>query len=56
MFSSVDDNEETHLSSYIHGYHIYNAIWSATVGVELRAVVYAREVGKVKDGYAIFIL
>ena len=42
-----------HLSSCIRGYHIYNAIWSATVGEELQC---AREVGKVKDGYAISVL
>ena len=25
MFSAMDDNEEAHFSSCIHGYHIYNA-------------------------------
>ena len=32
----MDANEVAHLSSCIHGYHIYNAIWSATVGEELQ--------------------
>ena len=30
----MDADEEAHLSSCIHGYHVYNAIWSATVGEE----------------------
>ena len=53
MFSTMDTDEEAHLSSGIHGYHVYNAIRSATVGQELWC---AREVGNVKEGYAIFIL
>ena len=36
MFSTMDTNEEAHPSSCIHGYHIYNAIWNATIGEELQ--------------------
>ena len=36
MFSIMDANEEVHLSSCICGYHVYNAIWSGTVGEELQ--------------------
>ena len=36
MFSTTDADEEAHLSSCIHGYHIYNAIWSATVKEEFQ--------------------
>ena len=36
MFSTIDAKKEAHLSSCIHGYHVYNAIWSATVGEELQ--------------------
>ena len=34
--SAMDTDEEAHLSYCICGYHIYNAIWCATVGEELR--------------------
>ena len=43
----MDADEKAHLSSCICGYHIYNAIWSATVGEELQCA---------KDKYAISIL
>ena len=36
MFSTTDAYAEAHLSSCIHGYHIYNAIWSATVEEEFQ--------------------
>ena len=36
MFSTMDDDEEAHLSSCICGCHIYNAIGSAIVGEELQ--------------------
>ena len=36
MFSTMDDDEEAHFSSCMRGYHIYNAIGSATVGEELQ--------------------
>ena len=36
MFSTMDTDEEAHLSSYICGYYIYNVSWSATVGEELQ--------------------
>ena len=32
----MDADKETHLSSCVHSYHVYNAIWSATVGEELQ--------------------
>ena len=48
MFSNTDANKELHLSSCIYGYHIYNVIWSVTVGEELQ---YAREIENAKDGY-----
>ena len=38
MFNNMDADEEAHLSSCVHGYHIYNVIWSATVGEELQCV------------------
>ena len=53
MFSTMDTNKEAHLSSYVCGYYIYNAIWSVTVREELQ---YAREVGNAKDGYTISII
>ena len=53
MFSTMDTNEEAHLSYCIHGYHVYNAIWSATVRKELQST---REVGNAKDRYTIFVL
>ena len=53
MFSTMDANEEAHLSSCICGYHVYNAIWSATIREELQC---AREVGDVKDGYTISVI
>ena len=53
MFGAMDANEEAHFSSCTCGYHVYNAIWSATVGDELEC---AREVGNVKDAYAISVL
>ena len=36
MFSTMDADEEAHLSSCICGYYIYNVSWSATVGEELQ--------------------
>ena len=42
----MDANEGAHLSSCICGYHIYNAIWTATVREKLQC---AREVGDAKD-------
>ena len=51
--STMNVDEEAHLSSCIRGYHIYNAIWSGTVGEELQS---AREVENAKDRYAISIL
>ena len=36
MFSTMDADKEAHLNSYIRGYHVCNAIWSATVGEELQ--------------------
>ena len=36
MFSTMNTNKEAHLSSCIHGCHVYNAIWSAAVGEELQ--------------------
>ena len=36
MFSTMDADEEAHLSSCMCGYHVYNAIWSTTVGEELQ--------------------
>ena len=53
MFSTMDDDEEAHLSSCICDYHIYNAIGSATVG---ERVTVCKEVGNVKDRYVISIL
>ena len=38
MFSTMDANEEVHLSSCIHGYHVYNVVCSATVVEELHCV------------------
>ena len=38
MLNIMDVNEEAHLSSCIHGYHIYNAILSVTVGEEFQCV------------------
>ena len=51
--STMNADEEAHLSSCRRGYHIYNAIWSGTVGEELQC---AREIENVKDRYAISIL
>ena len=31
----MDADKEAHLSSCVCGYHVYNAIWSATAGEEL---------------------
>ena len=31
----MDADKEVRLSSCVHSYHIYNAIWSAAVGEEL---------------------
>ena len=53
MFSIMDADEEAHLHSCIQGYHVYNAIWSATVGEELQCVW---ELGNAKDGYTISVL
>ena len=54
MFSTVDADEEEHLSSCIPGYHIYNGRWSsAIVGEKLQC---AKEVGNVKNRYAISVL
>ena len=50
MFSTMDADEEAHLSSCIRGYQVYNVIWSATVEEEFQ---YAREVGNAKDRYPI---
>ena len=36
MCSTMDADEEAHLSSCIRGYHVYNVIWSATIGEELQ--------------------
>ena len=36
MFSTMDADIEAHLSSFICDYHVYNAIWSVTVGEELQ--------------------
>ena len=36
MFSTMDADEEAHLSSCMCSYDVYNAIWSATVGEELQ--------------------
>ena len=36
MFSTMDADEEPHFNSCICGYHVYNAIWSATVGEDLQ--------------------
>ena len=52
MFSTKDADEEAHLSFFIRGDHVYNAISSATVGEELQC---AREVGIAKDGYSYFL-
>ena len=35
MFSTKEVNKVAHLSSCMHGYHVYNVIWSATVVEEL---------------------
>ena len=53
MISTMDANEGAHLSSCIGGYHIYNAIWSATVREKLQC---AREVGDAKDQYTTSVL
>ena len=53
MFSTMDADEEAHLSSFKHGYHIYNAIWSVAIREELQC---AREVGNAKDRYTISVL
>ena len=53
MFGTMDANKEAHLSSCIHGYHIYNGCWSAIVGEKLQC---AKEVGNAKDRYAISVL
>ena len=53
MFSTMNANKEAHLSSCIHGYNIYNAIWSGTVGEELQC---ANGSWDAKDRYAISIL
>ena len=50
MFSTMDVDEEVHLSSCICEYQVYNVIWSATVEEEFQ---YAREVGNAKDRYLI---
>ena len=36
--NAMDVDKEARLSSCMHSYHIYNAIWSATVGEELQRV------------------
>ena len=36
MVSTMDTDEEAHLNSCIRGYHIYNTIWSVTVGEVLQ--------------------
>ena len=48
MFSTIDAmaNKDEHLSSYILGYHIYNAIRSTTVREELQCT---REVGNANN-------
>ena len=51
MFSTINAIEEAHLSSYIHEYHVYNAILGATVGGKC-----AREVGNAKDESTISVL
>ena len=53
MISTMDANKGAHLSSCIGGYHIYNAIWSATVREKLQC---AREVGDAKDQYTTSVL
>ena len=50
MFSTMDANEEAHLSFCIQGYQVYNVIWSATVEEEFQ---YVREVGNAKERYPI---
>ena len=52
MFSTMNADEEAHLSSYISGCHVYNAIWSVTVGEQLQC---AREVEYGKDGYVMSV-
>ena len=52
MFSAMDVDKELHLSSCVCGYHIYNAIWSVTVGEELQ---YAIEIENAKDGYTKYL-
>ena len=54
MFSTMDDNKEAHLSSCIRDYHVYNAIWRATVGEELQCA--KKLPGNAKDRYATYIL
>ena len=49
----MDTKGEAFLSSCICGYHVYNDIWTATVGEELEC---AREVGNAKDRYAVSVL
>ena len=49
----MDAAEEAHLSSCICGYHVYSAIWNATVGEELQCT---REIGNAKDGYITCVL
>ena len=41
MFSTMDANEDAHLSYCICGYRVCNIFWSATVGEELQC----KEVG-----------
>ena len=38
MFSIMDASKEANLSSCIRGYHVYDAMWSATVGEELQCI------------------
>ena len=57
MFSTMDADEEAHLSSCVCGYHVYNAIWSSIAGEELQcANRIAIEVGNVKDRNVISII
>ena len=53
MFSIMDADKETFLSSSMCGYHVYNAIWSVAIREELQC---AREVENAKDRCTISIL
>ena len=53
MFSTMDADIEAHLSSFIRDYHVYNAIWSVTVGEELQC---ANGIWECKGQIAISIL